>query len=224
MEEDLKNQEDVSGEKEEMSSDSPIVSVENSEEPALEEEGAKNKKAVLIITLLVVAFVLAVAFVLFRFSMVEKTPMSSDTSMKEPKNMTQVSAGWGEVMSGNIEADQEFELNVYVDSQGKELGAFSFDLKFDPSLATINTSKGAEGIDKADDSSNFMVMANPNDISNGFYKFSGICAQNCGSGKDMFVAKLHMKALASIDTEKFDYELELMELSDSMGKSLKLIK
>ncbi len=125
----------------------------------------------------------------------------------------------------NLKADQNFDIEVLVDTGGKNLGAFNMYLDFDPTQITIDTSQGVDsksdtgkGFDKGLDTANYMMMSNSDDIDKGHFRFAGITASGYVNGKDKHLIVIHAKAIKAGNTK--DLSLRVNELSDELGHAL----
>ncbi len=163
---------------------------------------------------ILVVFIVAAVLINTNRSAITKTlPMEG---VQEVKNIYLSSA------IKNIKKGQDFDFDLYLNTEGEELGAFAFDLEFKNENFTINAEKGNSGITKGSDANNFMIMSNPNDISLGHFRFSGICAKNCLQGENKSLIKVHARALSDLVVPKIVNWLEVKELSNTLGKTLNI--
>ncbi len=116
-------------------------------------------------------------------------------------------------------ANQTFDLQLYIDTGGKNLGAFDFFLDFNSALLTIDTANGENGIDKGVAAENYTILANIDNINTGHYRFSGICAQNCANNDNAQIAIIHLLT-KNISTDNTVLSLRLNKLTDDYGHDL----
>ncbi len=120
----------------------------------------------------------------------------------------------------NLKSGEDFDINVYANTKGNNLGVFALDFNFDKNILVVDISKGKDGLSKGRDGENFIVMSNPNDISDGHFRFSGICAQDCANGDQKHIATIHAKSEADLNFSDIANQLELKELADDFGKPI----
>ena len=148
--------------------------------------------------------------------------VSGVTSKKRvAKNKEVIKGGqvWVEFDKKELKAGDNFEAKIYADTAGEKIGAFNMYFKFDPKNVTINIKKGENGLMPGNDTLKYMIMANPNDVSKGSYRFAGITATNHAKGQRTNLAIINLTAVKKfqIDTN-FDW-LKVNELASDLGKS-----
>ena len=126
---------------------------------------------------------------------------------------------WFSASDKNLKKGQNFDLNIYIDTKGETMAVFAFDFALGDNF-TVDTSSGADGISKAVDSSNFIIMSNPDDVLSNHFRFSGICAQNCVNGNKKHIAVIHAKALNDFSLEDVSNQLSIKELADELGNAI----
>ena len=180
----------------------------------------EDKLTISLIALPFILVVFIVAAVLINTSRVSTNNVVTGASLV--KNAQEAKSIYLSSVIKNVKKGQDFDFDVYLNTQGEELGAFAFDLKFHNENFTINTEKGSSGITKGDDANNFMIMSNPGDVSSGHFRFSGICAKNCLQGEDKYLVTVHAKAVSDLVLPGNASWLEVKELSNTLGKSLNI--
>ncbi len=135
-------------------------------------------------------------------------------------NIAQAAEGdvWITPTTQEIGANTNFDIDVHIDTGGKNLGAFNMYLDFDASKVTIDTTQGSDGISKTATTINYSVLANPNDISNNHYRFAGIHQEGIG-GNDVHVVTIHAKTTANF-TDSVTITPRISELSNELGHAL----
>lgn len=179
----------------------------------------KNKKKILpsTIVLLVCA---TVGIVFAGFLLAGKG--RGDKNIAKALNKTGQSGGdiWFSSSKKDIKSGENFEIEFYVNTHGNELGVFAFDFNFDEKSLIVDTSQGDDGVEKGADGSNFTLMSNPGDISDGHLRFSGICAQNCVNGDRKKLATIYLKAKKDFDFSNSSNYVDVKELATEMGKTI----
>ena len=127
---------------------------------------------------------------------------------------------WVSPTTQNAGSDQDFSVEIHADTGGKNIGAFNFYLDFDPSLVTVDTTQGTDGLDKGADASNYTIMANPDDIANGHYRLGGMSASGFANGTDVSLATVHMKTTTGFTSGSASLTVRVNELSDELGQAL----
>jgi len=122
----------------------------------------------------------------------------------------------------NIMPSQSFDIEVHMDTAGKNIGAFNMFFDFNPYDVNISTSTGSDGISLGLNTSSYSILANPNDISNGHYRFAGITATNYANGSDVHLATIHVKATQEFSSGTSKLSLRVNELANDLGVSLTL--
>ena len=132
---------------------------------------------------------------------------------------------WFTSANKEIRKGDFFEIELHINTKNRELGLFAFDLDFNESDLTVVVDNRDEAVIKTNESQNFIIMSNKNDISEGHLRLSGICPQNCVIGEDKHVLTIHAKALNDgIDLSKLQEKLEIKELGDNFGHPYKFKK
>lgn len=127
---------------------------------------------------------------------------------------------WFSSSKEEIASGEDFEVEIYINTHGKSLGVFAFDFNFDKENLIVDVDGGKDGITKGEDSNNFTMMSNPNDVSDGHFRFSGICAQDCVTGDQKKLATIHMKAKKGFNFSDSSNSLDVKELGDELGKAI----
>lgn len=180
----------------------------------------KNKQKILPSTIVLV--VLAVVGFFLVALLFSGDRFAKKSFSQNEKNIKEQLAGdvWLSSATEKIKAGDEFDINVYINTNGNDLGVFALDFKFDKKELTINTESGDHGIDKGVDGQSFIVMSNPDDVATGHLRFSGICAQNCANGDKKNIAIIHAKAKNNLKFSNILGQVELKELANDFGKAI----
>ncbi len=139
-------------------------------------------------------------------------------------NIAHASEGdvWISPSNQNVSSDSNFDINVYIDSGTKNLGSFNMYVDFDSTKVTIDTTQGTDGFTKGDNTSGYSIIANPNDISNGHYRFAGINGGdvNIASGNNIHIIKLHAKTTQAFSGGTSALSIRVNELSNELGEAI----
>ncbi|KKP67565.1 MAG: hypothetical protein UR66_C0013G0008 [Candidatus Moranbacteria bacterium GW2011_GWE1_35_17] len=127
---------------------------------------------------------------------------------------------WFSCAKEKIKSGEDFDIDVYINTKGNNLGVFALNFNFDKKDLTVDIESGEDGISKGIDSENFIIMSNPNDITSEHFRFSGICAQNCANGNQKNIAVIHAKAKADFNFSDIVSQLEVKELANELGKAI----
>ncbi len=153
---------------------------------------------------------------------------ANDKDLKRIKVENKAWEGKIQLLPANqdLKVNQNFDMEVLVDTGGKNLGAFNMYLDFDPTQITIDTSRGIDtksdtgkGFDKGLDTVDYTMMSNSDDIDKGHFRFAGITASGYANGKDKHLIVIHAKAIKAGNTKNLS--LRVNELSDELGHPLK---
>ncbi len=127
---------------------------------------------------------------------------------------------WITLSSSSLGANEGFDVEIHIDTGGNNLGAFNMYLDFDSDDATVLITNEDSGISLGVDAAGYTIMANPDNISSGYYRFAGICAQNCANGTDIHLATIHMQTQAGFDSNSSSLTLRVNELSNELGTAI----
>ncbi len=142
-------------------------------------------------------------------------------------NIAQAAEGdvWIAPTTQEIGANTNFDIDVHIDTGGKNLGAFNMYLDFDPTKITIDTIRGVnpsldtgKGFDKGLDTINYIMTSNSGDIANGHFRFAGITANGYANGNNKHLITIHVKTMVAEGTTSLS--LRVNELSDDFGHVL----
>ncbi len=120
----------------------------------------------------------------------------------------------------NMTPSKTFDVELHADTGGKNIGAFNMFLDFDSNHITVDTSQGNDGISVGGNTQNYMILANPNDLQNGHYRFAGISATSLANGNDVTLAIIHLKSTQTFTAGETDLHLRINELADELGNAL----
>jgi len=127
---------------------------------------------------------------------------------------------WLTPVSQDVGSDTNFEMEVHMDTGGKDLGAFNMYFDFDPDFVEIDTAQGTDGVDKGVDTSSYLMVINITDIANGHLRFAGITASGYANGSDVHLVTIHAKTTAGFTADSTSLSLRLNEISDESGGAL----
>ncbi len=140
---------------------------------------------------------------------------------KKKSTVTAVNSDvWFSSDKEKVKAGESFDVAVYINTKGKQIGAFAFDFNFNQKDMTVDIASGKDGLDKGLDSGNFILLSNPNDVASGHFRFSGICAQDCVNGEGKYLAIVHAKAKTDINFADMGNSLKVKELTNDLGKAI----
>ena len=117
----------------------------------------------------------------------------------------------------NASIDTGFNVEVHMDTGGKDIGAFNLYFDFDPTKVTVDTSIGNNGLDNGADTASYTIMSNADELASGHYRFAGIATSNHANGSDVHLVTIHAHGLIK---GPVDLNLRLNELSDKNGASM----
>lgn len=141
--------------------------------------------------------------------------MASDSlsvQVEEPAALV----AWLEPAESSVLVDAAFDLLLRVDSQGQDLGAYTFDLFFDAERLQIDTTQGNNGVERGPDGFDpFAVNANNAD---GQLRFNGISVNPHPGGDDLAFAIIHLQSQAL--TGETGVDLVIRTLSDPSGGAI----
>ncbi len=123
-------------------------------------------------------------------------------------------------VDSSLAPSQSFDIDLYLDTGGSDIGAFNMYLDFDASDITVDTSSGDDGLSLGVDATNYSIMANPDDIANGHYRFAGICAQNCANVGEVHLLTIHLKTTAGFDSGSSNLSIRVNELANELGATI----
>ena len=134
---------------------------------------------------------------------------------------------WLTPVTQELGASTGFDMEVRIDTGGKNLGAFNMYFDFDPTDMTIDVTQGIDpssdtgrGFHKGGDTANYMMMSNSEDIANGHFRFAGITASNYANGNNQHIITIHAETTAEFTSGSSSLELRVNELSDELGHAL----
>ena len=120
----------------------------------------------------------------------------------------------------NMTPSKTFDVELHLDTGGKNLGAFNVFLDFDPTYISVDTSNGDNGISVGNDTQSYIVLSNPNDVQNGHYRFAGISASNFANGNNTNLVIVHLKSTQAFKSGETNLKLRVSELADDLGSTL----
>ena len=136
--------------------------------------------------------------------------------------ITQAAEGdvWLTPTNQTVGTSQNFDMEVHMDTGGKDLGAFNMYFDFEATEVTVDTTQGTDGIDKGTDTSSYTILSNPDDIANGHFRFAGMTASSYANGSDVHLVTIHAQSTAGFTSGTSDLDLRVNELSDEIGQAL----
>ena len=126
---------------------------------------------------------------------------------------------WLTPTNQNVGTSQNFDMEVHMDTGGKDLGAFNMYFDFDAAEVTIDLTNN-DGIDRGSDTSSYTIMSNPDDIANGHFRFAGMTASNYANGSDVHLVTIHAQSTAGFTEGTSDLDIRVNELSNELGQAL----
>jgi peptidoglycan hydrolase-like protein with peptidoglycan-binding domain len=127
---------------------------------------------------------------------------------------------WLNPSSFTLGANESFNVQVFADTGSAELGSFDLYLDFSYNDVTVDMDEGNNGITLGSNATNYEIESNGDDISNGHYRFAGICAQDCASGDNVHLITIHMKTRSSFTSGSSQLSLRINTLSNTLGSSI----
>jgi len=131
---------------------------------------------------------------------------------------------WIVPVDQQVDADQNFDVEIRMNTGGKALGAFNLYFDFNSTNITVDITQGTEGWDKGADTPNYTIMANPTDIANGHYRVAGVnVSANAGdyaNSGDAHLITIHAQSTSSFVSGASSLNLRISELSDDLGYPL----
>ena len=122
----------------------------------------------------------------------------------------------------NQTENQNFDVKVYVDTGTKHLNGFNMYLDFDPTYITVDTNQGEDpssddgkGFHKGDDTQDYMMGSNINDIDAGHFRFAGSKAENGTMGSEQNIITIHLKTTAAFNSGSTLLTVRVNEMSES---------
>ncbi len=120
----------------------------------------------------------------------------------------------------DLSAAESFEVFVYVDTGGEDLGVFNMYLDFDTDDIEVDTSEGEDGIEAGSAATSYRIDVNTDNLSSGHYRFAGVCAENCANGSNVQIVKIYLKTTATFNSGSSDLSLRVNELSNTLGTAI----
>jgi hypothetical protein len=120
----------------------------------------------------------------------------------------------------DIGSDENFSMEVHMDTGGKDLAAFNMYFDFDASFVGIDTTQGDDGIDKGVDATSYLLFPNITDIANGHLRFAGMAASGYANGNDVHLITIYTKTTAGFTADSTSLSLRINEISDELGGAL----
>ncbi len=123
--------------------------------------------------------------------------------------------------------NQNFDIAVFINTGGRNLGAFDIYLDFDTAKVTIDTTQGEDpdtdsgkGFHKGSDAGNYIILSNPNDIVNGHFRFAGISAGPHANGSSEHLIIIHAKTTDAFTSGVSTLTLRIINLVDELGQTI----
>ncbi len=116
--------------------------------------------------------------------------------------------------------NQNFDIEIHLDTGGKDVGAFNMYFDFDPSQISVDITQGNNGLENGTDTTGYMVVSNADDITNGHYRFAGITSSDYANGSDVHLITIHAKTILSATSGNTALIVRVNELSDALGYSM----
>ena len=127
---------------------------------------------------------------------------------------------WLTPVSQTLGSSENFDMEVRMDTGGKNIGAFNMYFDFTTSDISIDTTQGDSGIDKGADISSYSALVNADDIVNGHIRFGGMTVSGYANANDIHLATIHAQTTAGFTSETSSLILRVNELSDELGNAL----
>ncbi len=122
----------------------------------------------------------------------------------------------------NQPENQNFDVKVYVDTGSKHLNSFNMYLDFDPAYITVDTSQGEDpnaddgkGFHKGDDTQDYTMGSNVDDIAAGHFRFAGMIADNGTMGPNQNIITIHLKTTATFTSGSTQLSIRVNEMSEN---------
>jgi len=129
--------------------------------------------------------------------------------------------------SQDLSPNQDFDIEVMMNTGGKDVGAFNVSLDFDSSKINIDISKGVDitsdtgrGFAKGSNMKEYTVMSNSGEISKGHFRLAGIGVIKTTNGVEKQMAIIHAKTTATFTSGSTELTLEINEFSDKLGHTI----
>ena len=120
---------------------------------------------------------------------------------------------WLEPAIKNVSTNQQFDIEVHVDSGSLKLGSYDITITFDPSLVNVVRTLGNNGTDAGPDGLGVNV---PNaDNTNGRIRINGLDPFGKGPGSNLHILTIHFTSLAAGGTSNL--ALTVDTLTDNTG-------
>ncbi len=129
---------------------------------------------------------------------------------------------WIVPLNQNQPENQSFDVKVYVDTGTKHLNSFNMYLDFDPAYITVDTSQGEDpnaddgkGFHKSDDTQDYIMGSNVNDIAGGHFRFAGMKAENGTVGSRQNIVTIHLKTTSAFTSGSTQLKIRVNEMSEN---------
>jgi len=140
---------------------------------------------------------------------------------------TEKSNIWILPASQTLKAGQEFDMEIIMNTQNKDVGAFNLSLNFDPSKIIINTEQGVDikadtgkGFHKGNDAKEYIIMSNSDNVSKGKFRLAGMGITKTVNGEEKHMVIIHAKTTNKFTSGKTEITLKVNEFSDILGKPI----
>ncbi len=129
---------------------------------------------------------------------------------------------WIIPVNQNQAENQNFDVKIYVDTGTKHLNSFNMYLDFDPTYITIDTDQGEDpsvddgkGFHRGDDTQDYIMGSNINDIIAGHFRFAGNKADNGTIGSGQHIVTIHLKTTSAFTSGSTQLNIRVDEMSES---------
>lgn len=160
----------------------------------------------------------------------QSTKSTKDTTTENSESIEDEKAErevWLSPDSQELEANQDFDIEVVMGASDKNIGAFNLNLNFDTDKINIDTTKGIDvkvdtgrGFDKGADAEEYIIMSNSEEVNEGRFRLAGMGITKATDKTEKHMIVIHAKTTDSFTEGKTEITLKVGEFSDTLGKAI----
>ncbi len=164
---------------------------------------------------------------------INNTTKTQDTKTTDITSTESIEQGeaegriWLSPISQDLEANQNFDIEIVMDTGDKNIGAFNLNLNFDTTKINIDITRGIDtkvdtgrGFNKGSDAKEYIIMSNSEDISKGSFRLAGMGITKPADKTEKQMIIIHAKTTETFTEGKTEMTLKVEEFSDTLGKTI----
>jgi hypothetical protein len=164
---------------------------------------------------------------------INNTTKTQDTKTTDTTSTESIEQGeaegriWLSPISQDLTANQNFDIEIVMDTAGKDVSTFNVYLDFDVTKINIDTAQGIDikadsgrGFHKGSDAGEYIMMSNSEDVNDGHFRLAGIGVAKTANGAEERMVIIHAKTTDTFTSGKTELTLRVDEFSDKMGNAI----